>query len=437
MRTGPVIAGAWRLGVVLALWAQARTVLAQPPGGGPPPALVTLGEARLEEIEQVREVTGELRAARRSVLASEEEGRVVAVLVEPGDAVEEGQPLARLEDTHARLELERARATLATRGAAVHEMEEAVAKSRRDLELRQRPYQAEALTETEIADARTAVAAAEARLEQARAELAWAEADVGRAQKRLADMVVEAPFRSRVVIKRTEVGQWLTRGGPVVELIQLDSVDAWLDVPERFIAALGRPGAMVQLRVTATGEVRTAAVAGIVPEADPLSRLFPVRVRLENRDEALKAGMGVVGLVPAGEKRATLTVPKDAILRNDAGAYVYANLGGTAQIVRVEPLFGAGDRLALRSERLAPGMQVVVEGNERLFPGQPLIPAGGPGAGPGGGPPTGGPDGRPAGTARSAARGGEAGGAEPGVRDATVGGGAGSTEPGGGAGAAR
>jgi hypothetical protein len=53
---------------------------------------------------------------------------------------------------------------------------------------------------------------------------------------------------------------------------------------------------------------------------------------------------------------------------------VYFSADGVAAIARVEVLFGAGDRVAVRSDQLKPGMDVVVVGNERLFPGQPLAP---------------------------------------------------------------
>ena len=60
--------------------------VAQPPGGFPPSPVV-VDAARMETVEQWREVTGELRAVRRALLAAEEEGLVVEVVHEQGDAV--------------------------------------------------------------------------------------------------------------------------------------------------------------------------------------------------------------------------------------------------------------------------------------------------------------------------------------------------------------
>ena len=110
--------------------------------------------------------------------------------------------------------------------------------------------------------------------------------------------------------------------------------------PERFIAALTSAEATVQVRVEALGEVREARVTAIVPMADTLSRLFPVRVRLENPDGLLRPGMSVTGLVPTGQDAESLTVHKDSILRNDAGTYVYfaRQVPGGGSISEVAPV---------------------------------------------------------------------------------------------------
>ncbi len=387
------------------------------PGGGPPPARVVLDEVRLEQIEQWREVTGELRAARRSVLAAQEEGLVLQVAVEAGDEVRAGQVVARLDDTRARIDVDRATALVAVRAAEVDEARAAVEQALRNHGRIEESFQRASASRQELDDAGTTVAATQARLARAQADLQSAQADLARARKRLADMEIVSPFAGRIIEKRTEAGQWVTPGDAVLEVVALDWIDAWLDVPEALVDFVGAPGATVQVRVAALAptrpglpaETHEAPVAAVVPSADRLSRLFPVRVRLDNRPPGessgsesggnggggegvwggrLRPGMSVVGLVRAGERRPTLTVHKDAILRSDTGAYVYMDADGVAAIARVEPLFavGKGDRLAVRSDMLRPGMRVVIEGNERMFPGQPLMPIGGPAAAGGSGP---------------------------------------------------
>lgn len=352
------------------------------PGGGPPPASVVVDAARTETVEQWREVTGELRAVRRTLLAAQEEGFVVDVLKQEGDRVSAGETVARLHDVRARLDVDRATADVAARKAMVDQRDADAEKTRRDLERIEEMVARGAGNERERDNARTDLKTAVARLEQAKAELAAAEAQLGLASQRLRDMAIDAPFAGVLVTRRSEVGQWLKRGDSVAEIVAMDQIEAWLDVPERYIDRLARPEQRVQVRVAALGRTFEAPVVAIIPDADRLSRLYPVRARMRNDDERLRPGMSVTGQVPTGTSEPTMTIRKDAVLRDDAGEFVYFDDGGVAAVARIQVLFAAGDRLAVRSARLAPGTLVVVEGNERLFPSQPLMIRGG---GPGGG----------------------------------------------------
>lgn len=358
----------------LVLSTAAHAAASAQPQGGPQPASVVIDPARTETVDHWREVTGQLQAVRRSVVASREAGLILELDLDSGDLIRRGDVIARLDATIAEIEVRRAESLLNTRRSQIAERQSLLEKAERDRKRIEESFRRDSASQSEVDDATTAVETARARLEQAQAEMATAEAELARETQRVDDMVILAPFTGRVVSKRAEVGQWVGVGDPLIELMEIERVEAWLDVPESVVGRLwDHEGTIpVQIRVTATGEVIEAEASGLIPQADPLSRLFPVRVRLVNEDERLRPGMSVVGLVPTGTARRMLTVAKDAVMRDDAGAFVYFEQGGEARVARVEILFGAGDRVAVRSERLAEGAPVVVEGNERLFPGQPL-----------------------------------------------------------------
>jgi multidrug efflux pump subunit AcrA (membrane-fusion protein) len=100
--------------------------------------------------------------------------------------------------------------------------------------------------------------------------------------------------------------------------------------------------------------------------------------------------MSVTASVPTGRLDEYLTVPNDAILRSASGPYVYVvRAGGANEPARAIPtdvavLFQHGGRSAIREGPLRPGDQVVTEGNERLFPAAPVLPAQAPAVVPGG-----------------------------------------------------
>lgn len=356
--------------------------------GGPPPAMVTVDAVRMENIQQRREVTGEIRPVRRASIASEQDGLVIELSVEVGDWVDAGDPLAKLDERLMSLDLDRLIAERDSAEANTAERTAMIEKAQRDLERLQQLLTREGASKNEVDDATTFLRQHEARLLQARADAASAEASRRSAEKKLSDMTIRAPFAGTVVAKLVELGEWVSDGAAVVELVSVEEVDAYLDVPERFVGALSAPGALVQLRVPAIGQTIEAPVTSVVAIGDRLARTFPVRLRLDNRAESaakglLRPGMSVIGMVPTGEPADVLTIHKDAVMRNDAGSYVYFDSGGRAAVAPVEMQFAVGDRVVVRSPMLKPGTSVVTQGNERIFPGQPLTimaPPGGPDA---------------------------------------------------------
>lgn len=357
--------------LVLGLLLAATSAAAAQPEGGPPPASVTLDPARTEAIEQWREVTGELRVVRRSIVASRQDGQVVEMLVDDGEAVEAGAVLARLDPTLASLAVAQEAARVAAQQGVVARLASELEKSRRDWTRYEGLGANGSVSGQELDDIQTATALSEASSAEAAGDLASARAALAAAQERLAQMIVVAPFAGRVVRKQTEVGQWLQAGDPVAEVVALDQIEARLNVPESIAAGLKEGESTVRVRVRALGAEATGVVGFVLPEADAMSRLFPVRVVLANADGRMRPGMSIVGLIGSGLIAPSLTVAKDAILRDDAGEFLYFDAGGRAAVARVRTLFASGDRVAIAGG-LPPGANVVVSGNERLFPGQPL-----------------------------------------------------------------
>jgi RND family efflux transporter MFP subunit len=339
---------------------------------GPPPASVVVDTSRLELIEQRRPVTGQLVAARRSIVAAEEPGIVIEVPVREGDTVKVGDVIARLDSARAAIALLQAEANASAAAALVRQREFSLDQSKRDLVRLKSAADQRSASEQETDNALTFRDRAEAGLEQAKAQSASAVQRVALAKERLDDLTILAPFSGVIVSKRTELGQWLDVGDAVVEMVDLDSIEAVLDVPERFVDRLSRDGASVQVHVIAIGEMLEAPITRIIPLADDVARMFPVHVALGNGPRRLRPGMSVTGLVPTGVGAQTLTVHKDAIMRDTGGEFVFFSSGGRAATARVRILFGAGDRVAISSSQLTPDVEVVIEGNELLSPGQPL-----------------------------------------------------------------
>ncbi len=380
---------------------------------GPAPVVV----ADVIERELRREVSfvGNVEPLRVSRVASEVDGRLLALLVREGDTVGVGRPLARLRSTELEIGLAGARAELRLREQELLELEngtrpEEIARVEArfraaDADVRYRQWSLEqtrnllraektsqdALRQAELALDRAEAIRDEAKAEadlaragprgeaiaQAAARVAVQEETVRALEDRLARYRPVAPFAGYVLEESTEAGQWLSEGSPLITLAQLDTVEVEVAVPEGDVASLAL-GDSVRVRLDALpGRTLAGRIAAVVPRADLRSRTFPVHVRVANPIAGavplLQAGMLARVAFPVGERRRALLVPKDALVLSPGSAVVYALASGPeGEVVqpvpvRVGPAWGG--YLQVEAE-LEPGTRLVVRGNERLRPGQ-------------------------------------------------------------------
>ncbi len=365
-------------------WAVALAAVAAAPARAQMsgPAAVTVDAVRLESVQQHRRVTGELRAVRRSRVATREAGLVIELPVREGMRVRAGDVIAALDAGLLQLELKRAEADAEAAAGIADERNATHAWREQELKLYRQSAQRGAANVKEVLDAESNFTIAAARARQAARLVDVARARVELLKKRVADMTVTAPFDGVVLARRAELGEWVDNGDPIVELVSAGQVEAWLDVPQRYFKVVAGQQVEITLALdasdyTATGNPERMR---IIPQVDPRSRSFIVIVTLDDRKGLLTPGMSLSAWVPAGGRTDQLTISKDAVLYNDVGAFVYVARSGDsgapsqAEPVSVRVHFPIGGRVAVESPGLEPGDLVVVEGNERLYHGAPILP---------------------------------------------------------------
>lgn len=361
---------------ILMIGVSTRFSLAQ---GGPPPTPVRVGTVDEQTLVERRLVTGDIMAVKRSLVAAREPGLVAQMTVEEGHAVKQGDALVQLDDSKLQIQLEEARYQIEAAQAAVEQHTALVAQAERDERLLKEAADRSAANPKEVLDAQSQLIAARARLTAAQHQQRVATTWVEMYEQRIKDMHITAPFDGVVVAKHTEMGQWISEGDAVVEIVSSGAVEAWLNVPQRYLSAV-RSASNSPVNIDADGILADAAYDRLIPQMNPRARTFTLVVRLPNENLQMAPGMSVTGWVPTGEKGKHLTVPKDAVLRNEAGAYVYVVRKGTAdgppsvQAEQVRILYPSGNRFVIEAMGLRAGDEVVTEGNERLFPGAPVSP---------------------------------------------------------------
>jgi HlyD family secretion protein len=375
-----------------------------------------------EEVVPRLTLVGAIHPARRSLIGSAVDGRVVSVFLNDGDAVKEsGQPIAQLLTSTIEIEIAAAEAEANLRREELGELKAGTRPEERDQAIARRDsakalkdyadarfsrleslYQQEGtVSREEFEEANSAALAAnqnylaaaaaallakngprQERILQAVARLAGQQEEVNRLVDLKSMYTIRAPFPGYVVAKHTEVGAWVSKGDLVAEVIELEPVEVEVAVPENFISEV-HIGDKVSISINVLSAERKpfekdGTVARIIPKGDLRSRSFPVKIRLDNpktKDgHLLKAGM-LARATLSGTPYSTLVVPKEAIIAGRGATRVVAIVKDSttgqaiARVVSVERGLEKGNLVEVRGE-LKVGQQLVTRGKDRIRSGQ-------------------------------------------------------------------
>lgn len=410
-----------------------ENLLAQPGSASP----VVVSRVETSRRSASKTFVGTLVPLKRSTLGSAVDGRVTKMHVEEGDFVTVdtkrmvngeplGQELVQLRTVSLDIEIEAALVELHLRRQAENELqqslpaeiegaESAVEEIKARLEFskrnrdrlqglvgkgvsRQEFDQASSTYDSQMqlnvgleTLLKKLTATRESRLQQARSRVEAQEVEIRRLKELREKYTIRAPFSGYVTAKHTELGQWVARGEPVLEVIHVDIMELVVPVPQAFMQPLQKSlekSLAEDKKLTATIEVESqnhvvvGEVVASTPQADLRSRSFPVRIQFKNpktpTGHLLKAGMLARATMFLGDQENDmLFVYKDALFMemleeltislfvvstNDQGEMV-------AKKVPVQLGGAIGNWIQVVGD-VKQGDQVVVEGNERLQPGK-------------------------------------------------------------------
>jgi RND family efflux transporter MFP subunit len=336
-----------------------------------PASAVKVDAVTLEAFSQTVPILGRLVAAQRGEVAARVAAAVEALEVQVGDRVDAGDVIAEFDRARlrARAELARARITGAEAQIAAERAELTLLEQERRRLMRLQ--ESAAFSPAQLEDKRQEIEAATARIARAEAQLGEARADLALAETDLADGTLRAPYPGVVTERYVSAGDYVTPGEPVVALLDDTSLEIEADVPSARARYLERDDE-VAVRFD-VGPTTTARLRAIVPDENPLTRTVAVRfaVGTVTADMFLATGQTATLEIPVGEPREVVTVDKDAVLRRPDGDLVFVAEGGRAE-PRPVTLGEAVDGRFVVEDGLEAGELVVVRGNERLQPGQPI-----------------------------------------------------------------
>jgi membrane fusion protein, multidrug efflux system len=353
-----------RLIVALAVLAAAPAFAQQP--GAPPPAVGVVAATR-QAITQSSDYIGRIQATNRVNMVARVSAFLEEVLFDEGSEVKRGQLLYRLEQGPFRADVQAKEAAVAQFKAQLQNAELVLARAQ---SLLKTPAGNQANLDVATANhaaLKAQILGAEAQLQQARINLDYTE--------------IRAPIDGKIGRTAVTAGNYVSNStGTLVTIVSQDPMYVVFPVPTRTVIDLqarstDRSTLVIRLRLpdgslydqagrlgfidnSVTGNTDTMILRGVVPN--------PRRVLIDG--ELVQVALQDV------EPTDALAVPRAAVLADQEGDYVYVvGKDNKAEKRRVK-LGQSTPAFAAIVNGLAEGETVVVDGIQRVRPGQVVSP---------------------------------------------------------------
>ena len=304
--------------------------------------------------------TGIVSARRTSQLGFASGGRIDSITADIGDQVETGQTLAVLDTRSLRAQLSSANAVVTEAEAAFNLAKTTVD---RQIELLERGHVSSQVVDQAQAQASTAYA---------RIDAAKANADALRVQIDLAR--IRAPFDGTITARLSDEGAIAAPGVPLFELVETGVLEARIGLTSALANSLS-VGQEYPL-ISDQGEVMATlrSVTGVIDAGNrTVTTIFDI-----SEPDRVAAGAVVRLGIDREIEEPGLWLPVSALNEADRGLWsVYAarRQGGEwiAEPGIVEIVHQDGDLVFVRGA-LRDGDNVIVDGLQRITPGQPVTP---------------------------------------------------------------
>ena len=313
---------------------------------------------------------GEFRSEGMTDLSAEVSGRVSVMNAHIGDDVEEGDVLARIDDTSIRQSVRELEANVEVARANLEEAKVNLENLESDLRRRRPLVDREIVSEREIEELESAVSAARQRVSVARATIEQNLARLISAREDLRNTEIRAPFAGKIGLRHVERGAHVSAGTPVFSLVDDGDLYVQVQVPERNAARVNRD-TPVTLRVGALGSVPLdGEIHRIAPVLDASTRSLRVDVTVDHPEDLhIRPGMYARLSMELGREADALTVSNQAVLQTTDGTpYVWKVVDGQARRTEVTLGLVGRDRSQIL-EGLDEGDRVVLRGHEKLEEG--------------------------------------------------------------------
>jgi RND family efflux transporter MFP subunit len=282
-------------------------------------------------------------------------GKVAKRLVEVGQTVDVGQPLAMLDEVDLKLQAEQAEAEFR---AATGVLAQAGASEQRARDLRAKGW----TTDAQMDQARAAA-------EEARARLNRAERSVELTRNSLSYATLVADTRGVVTATLIDAGQVVASGQTAIRVARFAEKEAVVAIPETLVGRAKEGVASVTLW-SEPNKKYAAKLREIAPAADPATRTYLAKFSLPGAGETVSLGMTATLTLadPATERVARLPLSALYSQGGDPSLYIVEDKGEVS--LKPVTVKSYESKNVVISGGVDEGSKVVVLGVQKLDPAQ-------------------------------------------------------------------
>src|SRR5262244_2496975 len=237
---------------------------------------VLVATVKYEAASPERSFVGTIRPRIESDMGFRVPGKVAKRLVEVGQTVDVGQPLATLDEVDLKLQAEQAEAEFS---AATGVLAQAGAAEQRAKGLRAKGW----TTDAQFDQSRAAA-------DEARARLNRAERSVNLTKNSLSYATLVADSRGVVTATLIEPGQVVASGQTAIRVARFGEKEAVVAIPETLVGRAREGVASVTLWSDANKKY-TAKLREVAPSADPATRTYLAKFSLPRAGDDVSLGM--------------------------------------------------------------------------------------------------------------------------------------------------
>lgn len=322
-----------------------------------PPAKVVVREIHRETVAENRSFIGLLDYDRTSQVSSEIAGLVQEVFVKEGDRLKEGEPLVSLDTELLDQEI-------ALRRTRIEQAQLRIELTGKNVGRLKTLLERKGTSEKNYDDALYAY-------RDARSEKKSSELELEKLLIRKRKSVIKAPFDGVVLVKNVETGDWVQQGKNLVSLGSDSDLVVRVPVEESILKYI-TPGEQVPVKINAFDRELEGRILRFDPVADERTKNVFLKVGIPPQPQVME-NMSATVYVSTSDKRELSIIPRDALVRFQGTDFVYTVKEEKAALLPVNIVTFLGGEVGADNPHFTPGMPVVIEGNERLRPDQPVM----------------------------------------------------------------